>query len=114
MTVLVLCAALPAPADGRPRNGSAIVYSSYLGGSGYEFGRAVMVDANGSAWVTGFTASSDFPATADPTGPVNRDTDVFVAKLSPDGSALQYATYIGGSSSTTARRSRSIAREACT
>ena len=98
MTILVLCAAVPASADGRPRNGSPIVYSSYLGGSGYEYGRAVTVDRNGRAWVTGFTASSDFPATADPIGPVNHDTDVFVAKLSPDGSALEHATYVGGSS----------------
>ena len=80
--------------------GSALLYSTYLGGSGRDEGLSIAVDAAGNAYVTGFTRSTNFP-TASPfqaahSGGVN---DVFATKLNPDGSALVYSTYLGGTSS---------------
>jgi hypothetical protein len=80
--------------------GSALVYSTYLGGSGYDFGLGIAVDSTGSAYVTGQTSSTDFP-TANAFQGKNASglgNDVFVAKLSPAGSTLVYSTYLGGSS----------------
>jgi hypothetical protein len=78
-------------------DGSALVYSTYLGGSGVDFGFGIAVDAAGSAYVVGLTLSSDFPTQSalQPTfagGP----QDNFVSKLSPAGNALVYSTYLGG------------------
>jgi hypothetical protein len=78
--------------------GAALLYSTYLGGTGSDDGRGVAVDAAGSAYVTGNTNSADFPTTAgafDTT--FNFGTDAFVAKLSPTGSSLLYSTFLGGS-----------------
>jgi hypothetical protein len=78
-------------------DGSALVYSTYLGGSSGDEGRGIAVDAGGSAYITGSTYSTDFP-TANPLQPVvGGEADAFVAKLTPDGSALVYSTYLGGS-----------------
>ena len=82
--------------------GSALLYSTYLGGSGDELapgGISIAVDASGNAYVTGFTASSDFPATpgAFQTAPGGGYWDAFVSKLNAAGSALLYSTYLGGS-----------------
>jgi hypothetical protein len=78
--------------------GSALVYSTYLGGSGWNDGHGIAVDAAGHAYVTGFTGSDDFPTTAGAVQPTRRGTgDAFVAKLDPTGSALVYSTYLGGS-----------------
>jgi len=79
------------------RSGSALVYSTYLGGNGGDVGEGVAVDGAENAYVTGFTNSTDFPTTpgafqATPSG----STDAFVAKLNPKGSALVYSTYLGG------------------
>jgi hypothetical protein len=61
--------------------GSALVYSTYLGGSGYEQGSGIAVDKAGNAYVTGYTTSTDFP-TANPEQPAPAGgTDAFVAKL---------------------------------
>lgn len=77
--------------------GSALVYSTYLGGSGFDSGLDVAVDSSGSAHVTGETDSTDFP-TVNPLQPGNAGgSDAFVAKLNPSGSALLYSTYLGGS-----------------
>ncbi|UUZ81950.1 SBBP repeat-containing protein [Paenibacillus sp. P26] len=82
-------------------SGTALVYSTYLGGSASgDQGFDIAVDASGSAYVTGVTASPDFPTTPGafqtaPGGPVN----AFVTKLDPSGTALVYSTYLGGSSS---------------
>ncbi len=81
--------------------GSALVYSTYLGGSEGEFGSGIAVDAAGNAYVTGATSSTDFPTA----GPLQANCegcgltshDAFVAKLNPAGSALVYSTYLGGS-----------------
>ena len=78
-------------------SGSSLVYSTYLGGSGYERGYAIAVDAAGVAYVTGNTTSSDFP-TLNPYQTYQGDWDVFVTKLSSAGSSLVYSTYLGGSS----------------
>jgi hypothetical protein len=77
-------------------SGTALVYSTYLGGSDSDVGNGIAVDAAGSAYVTGWTFSTDFP-TADPLQPASGgDIDVFVAKLNAEGSALVYSTYLGG------------------
>ncbi len=77
--------------------GSALSYSTYLGGTDIDSARGIAVDAAGSAYVTGETLSNDFPTTA---GAVSRtlrgDDDVFVTKLNPTGSALSYSTFLGG------------------
>ncbi len=75
-----------------------LVYSTYLGGSGYDAGNGIAVDASGNAYVTGTTYSSDFPTTpgAFQTTHGYYD-DVFVSKLNPAGSTLIYSTYLGGS-----------------
>ena len=78
-------------------NGSNLVYSTYLGGTDYEYGYGTAVDANGYAYITGFTMSSNFPTTP---GAYDRTydgvSDAFVTKLSPSGNTLVYSTYLGG------------------
>ena len=68
-----------------------------LGGSGRDFTNSIAVDASGSVYVTGWTASTDFP-TANPIQPVfGGDVwDAFVTKLNAAGNALVYSTYLGG------------------
>ena len=77
--------------------GSSLAYSTYLGGSGDDYGSGIAVDASGAAYVVGVTVSADFPITAGAfdTG-YNGSTDTFVAKLDPTGSSLAYSTYLGG------------------
>ena len=83
--------------------GSALVYSTFLGGSGGETGFGIAVDSSGSAYVTGQTGSTDFP-TMNPIQPASAGVpDVFVAKLNAAGSALAYSTYVGGSSGESGR-----------
>src|SRR6266542_3161600 len=77
-------------------DGSAFVYSTYLGGGDFDEAWDLAVDASGAAYVTGKTFSPDFP-TVNPLQPVLSGTsDAFVTKISPTGSALLYSTYLGG------------------
>ena len=81
--------------------GSALLYSTYLGGSSSEFGADIAVDGAGNAYVTGQTTSLDFPVTAatalQPTKSTNNTVDAsFVTRLNPAGSALVYSTYLSG------------------
>ena len=87
-------------------SGSALLYSTYLGGSGSptggDFGQAIAIDSSGDAYVTGYTYSTDFPTTAGVYQKTNKAMasgggNGFVAKLNPAGSALLYSTYVGGS-----------------
>jgi hypothetical protein len=78
-------------------SGSSLVYSTYLGGDGNDYGYGVAVDASGNAWVTGQTSSTDFP-TVNPYATHQGGQDAFVTKLSPSGSSLAYSTYLGGTS----------------
>jgi Bacterial Ig-like domain (group 3)/Beta-propeller repeat len=83
----------------RPLYIDPLIYSTYLGGSGYDAGQAIAVDSSGNAYVTGFTNSTDFP-TKNPLQAANGgEGDAFVAKINPTGSALVYSTYLGGSGS---------------
>jgi hypothetical protein len=77
--------------------GDTLVYSSYLGGHGADFGQGIAVDTSGNAYVTGSTQSNDFPTTlsAYQAGPAGGG-DAFVSKVNFDGSALVYSTYLGG------------------
>src|SRR5439155_566034 len=78
--------------------GSALVYSTYLGGSSNDQGNAIAVDASGSAYVTGETLSTNFPTTLGAIQPTFAGViDAFVTKLNPAGGALVYSTYLGGS-----------------
>src|SRR5205814_7727325 len=82
--------------------GTALVYSTYLGGSGDDYGTGIAVDAAGAAYVTGWTASADFTAgcTAPCTvldGTLGGVHDAFVTKINAAGTALVYSTYLGGS-----------------
>src|SRR5260221_455384 len=77
--------------------GSALVYSTYLGGSEVDFGTGIAVDVDGNAYVTGFTASADFPVTPGPQPLYGGGFDAFVTKLHATGSVLVYSTYLGGS-----------------
>jgi hypothetical protein len=78
-----------------------LIYSTYLGGAGEDRGEGIAIDSAGSAYVTGWTASSDFPTAnaVQPNYPGAGDIgdwDAFVTKLNPQGSALAYSTYLGG------------------
>jgi len=85
--------------------GTGLVYSTYLGGQGSDWGRGIAVDADGNAYVTGMTVSQNFPTTAGAFSDTCTSTDqnsivradVFVTKLNASGSALVYSTCIGGS-----------------
>lgn len=81
-------------------DGSQLLYSTYLGGSGYDYFVDIAVDSAGSAYVTGNTFSTDFPVKnafqAAPSDDYNYNGECFLARLSPDGGHLIYSTYLGG------------------
>jgi hypothetical protein len=82
-------------------SGTALIYSTYLGGSDGDTGYAIAVDAAGDAYVAGGAASTDFPVTQGAFQTTNRNTlnttNAFVTKLNATGTALVYSTYLGGS-----------------
>ena len=85
-------------------SGNSLIYSTFLGGSGDDYGTGIAVDSNGQAYVSGYTASIDFPATANAFdgsyggGPF----DGFFAELNAAGTRLVYATFMGGIGNDTA------------
>jgi len=81
--------------------GSALVYSTYLGGGAIingteDWGEGIAVDSSGSAYITGYTYSPDFPVTSGAYDTARAGLDAFVAKFSPSGSSLVYSTFLGG------------------
>ena len=85
-------------------DGRSLVYSTFLGGNGIDVGYGIGIDASGCAYVTGYTRSSDFPTTSGAYDTdFNEEQDVFVTKLSADGSSLVYSTFLGGSDGDIAR-----------
>jgi uncharacterized repeat protein (TIGR01451 family) len=77
-------------------DGSALLYSTYLCGTGTDIGTAIVVSPDGSAHVGGTTTSADFPVTAGAVETTFKNLGGFVAKLSRDGSALLYSTFRNG------------------
>jgi subtilisin-like proprotein convertase family protein len=80
-------------------DGSALIYSTYLGGADGDEGHSIDVDAGGHAVVGGGTASTDFPLMRplQPSGGGYDNSDAFVAKFTPEGQGLVFSTYLGGS-----------------
>src|SRR6185295_200978 len=81
--------------------GSALVYSTYLGGGQIlnatdDWGQGIAVDNAGSAYVTGYTYSPDFPVTAGAFDTTRAGLDAFVTKFTTDGRSLVYSTFLGG------------------
>jgi hypothetical protein len=76
--------------------GSALVYLTYLGGSGDDIGYGIALGTDRSAYVAGWTGSQDFPTASPLQANIGGDFDGFVLRLSPSGSALVYSTYLGG------------------
>jgi hypothetical protein len=86
-------------------SGSALVYSTYLGGTSGERGEGIAVDGSRRVYVTGSTFSTDYPTTSGAfdtsfNGGVD-DIDAFVTKFNASGSGLVYSTYLGGTNSDT-------------
>ena len=75
-------------------SGSALVYSTYLGGGENDVGRGIALDADGNAYVAGATLSTDFPTVNSLQGK-SGNSDPFVTKVNAAGSALLYSTYLG-------------------
>jgi hypothetical protein len=80
------------------------VYSTVLGGTGGDSVNGIVLDTAGNAWLAGSTTSADFPVTADAADASfnGGTTDALIAELSASGSALSYATFLGGSQSESA------------
>jgi len=77
--------------------GSALVYSTYLGGTDYDSGNGIALDASGNAYVTGAASSTNFPTTADAfQTAIAGSENAFISKINATGSALVYSTYLGG------------------
>jgi hypothetical protein len=80
-------------------SGGRLMYSTFLGGSVGDQGEALSVDGSGSVTIVGLTSSPDFPTTPSAyDSSHNGGLDAFVARLSADGSTLEYATFLGGAS----------------
>jgi len=78
--------------------GNTLDYSTYLGGSGYDPANGIAVDGSGSAYITGYTTSTNFPTANAYQGSLLGAQDAFVTKLSSAGNTLIYSTYLGGCS----------------
>lgn len=82
-------------------SGTALVYSTYLGGGQIinatdDWGEGIAVDAAGSAYVTGYTYSPDFPVTPGAYDRSRCGLDAFITKFTPSGTSLVYSTFLGG------------------
>ena len=77
--------------------GRFLVYSTYLGGSSFDYGNAVAVDGGGNAYVAGMTSSWDFPVVNPVQGALAGAFDGFVVKINRAGTVQTFGTWIGGS-----------------
>jgi Cep192 domain 4/Beta-propeller repeat/HYDIN/CFA65/VesB-like, Ig-like domain len=77
--------------------GTALVYSTYLGGSSADVGESIKVDSSGNAYVAGYTFSTDFPTVKPVQGSNAGTVNAFVTELNSAGSAFTFSTYLGGS-----------------
>ena len=79
------------------RNGTEIVYSSFIGGVEHDVGTGIAVDSQGFTHVTGITYSEDFPSTSEAYDSTYSGVgDAFIMKISQNGDSLEYSTFLGG------------------
>lgn len=78
--------------------GGALIYSTYLGGFGFDAAQAIALDAAGSAYVTGVTKSDDFPLVSPKYALLRGGSDAYLTKIDPMGQSLVFSTYLGGDS----------------
>ncbi len=78
--------------------GTKLEYCGFIGGRENEFGRAIAVDTEGRAYITGYTLSKEdsFPVKKGPILTFKKNYEVFIARVSPFGDQLEYCGYIGG------------------
>jgi hypothetical protein len=82
---------------GRAPQPDNLLFSTFFGGDATEWVHAMDIDSNGSIYITGYTLSWDFPTTQDAYQRTRAgDADVYVAKLASNGSAVEWATLLGG------------------
>jgi hypothetical protein len=104
-TAGVVQTALKGPSDAfvakLSSTGASLIYSTYLGGTGSDAGASIAVDSSESAYITGATASADFPTTSGSFqttyGGIGTSSNAFITKLSPDATTLAYSSFLGGS-----------------
>jgi fibronectin type 3 domain-containing protein len=77
--------------------GSNLLYSTYIGGFGIDYGYSIALDSSNNAYITGYTESLNFPSTTGAFDQTNNGSgDIFVLKVNSAGNSLVYSTYIGG------------------
>ncbi len=79
--------------------GSHLIYADYIGGSSQDYGFALTLDSSKHVYITGSTASSDFPVVNPYQGTYPGSFNAFLTKISADGSSILYSTYFGGNGS---------------
>jgi hypothetical protein len=79
--------------------GNTLVYSTYLGGTSFDWATGIRIDSGGNAYVAGYTSSGDFPVVNAVQPVFGGMYDAFVTKLGPAGNALGFSTFLGGSGS---------------
>ncbi len=84
-------------------SGTTLVYCGYIGGNRHDEGKAIDVDAAGAAYITGGSKSADLPVNAGFGRPFQGNGDVFIGKVRPDGTGLDWLGYVGGAASEHAR-----------
>jgi hypothetical protein len=77
-------------------DGSSLLWSTFIGGSGADAGTGVAIDGSGNVVISGYTTSADFPVTPGSPAYGGGFSDAFVAKFSAGGASLVWATYVGG------------------
>ncbi|OLS22213.1 MAG: hypothetical protein HeimC3_32170 [Candidatus Heimdallarchaeota archaeon LC_3] len=87
-------------------DGSTLLYSTFLGGSSGEDSPSIVLDSLNNIYITGMTTSSDFPTVNAYDTTLNGTNDIFVTKLSANGSTLLYSTFLGGSGSDSGNTNR--------
>ncbi len=77
-------------------DGQSLVYSTFLGSSGFDYLGGMAIDGSGSVYVCGFTNASDFPVKNAFQNKSRGSGETFISKLAPSGQALVYSSYLGG------------------
>ena len=78
-------------------SGSALVYSTYLGGSANDYANSMGLDPQGNIYIAGYSLSTDFPTVSPIQSGNAGDFDITLVKLNPSGTAIIFSTYLGGS-----------------